>query len=178
MKRLDGCLLSGVGVLAVHQVAYSASNVLGADSVIGHGHLATAWLLAGFAALTGLVRSVTRSLRHRGTMPASLPALSTSILVGYVAMEAVERLLDGSSLVGLAGEAVFWLGLAATPLVAAALRAMTQTAHELARHLIGLGGQSEWPSAPTPSFGTTSVEVAPLLLRSDSVSRRGPPLRS
>jgi hypothetical protein len=178
MRRLDACLLSGVGVLAVHQLAYSASSLLGADSVVGHGHLATAWLLAGFAAVAGLTRSVTRSLRRRCSSVPSLGALSTSIAIGYAAMEAMERLIDGSSAPALFGEAVFWLGLAATPIVAVALRALTQSVQHFAQTLAARDEPRSWAPTALTVLGTTSIDLAPLLSRSGSVPRRGPPRRS
>lgn len=178
MKRFDASLLTGIGVLAVHQIAYSASSLLGAESAVGHGHLAAAWLLGGFVAVAGLARSVTRSLRNRKHAPASLGVMSLWVVLGYAGMESVERILDGSSVLGLAGEAVFWFGLLAAPLVAAALRSMTRSVHELAGRLIARHRSPEQRPDLPPPFAITSVELAPLLLRSDSVSRRGPPRRS
>ena len=177
MKRLDAALLVGVGVLAVHQLAYTASSMLGADSAVGHGHLAAAWLVGGFAAVVGLARSVARSLRRRQHSPLSPMAMSAAIGAGYAGMESLERFLDGSSVAGLVTEAVFWLGLLATPAVAAALRSMVRSIHELAERWVSVGPRAIRPRSAPATFGHTSIELAPLLLRSNTVSRRGPPVR-
>lgn len=177
MKRLDATLLVGVGVLAVHQLAYSASSMLGADSAVGHGHLAAAWLVGGFVAVIGLARSVTRSLRRRQHSPLAPVAMSLSVGLGYVGMESVERVFDGSSVTGLTGEAVFWLGLLATPIVATALRMMVRSVHELAERWVAAASAAARHAAVPTAFGHTSIELAPLLLLTDAVSRRGPPVR-
>jgi len=60
MERIDTALLAALGVLVVHQFAYSVSAVLGDTSSVAHGHLAVAWLLGSVAALAGLGVAMTR----------------------------------------------------------------------------------------------------------------------
>ncbi len=177
MRRLDSGLLALLGVLAVHQVAYSVATAAGAPSAVGHGHLAIAWLVAGLAAVAGLAIAVTRSLRSRRHLVGSRLRLTGLVAGGYATLEAVERVADGIPVSSLATEAVFWLGLAAAPLVAVALATMVRTADELIRALIEVRAD-DWPLSAPPSLRPTSIVLQPLLLRSESVSRRGPPVRS
>ena len=177
MRRLDSGLLAFLGVLAVHQIAYSISRAAGAPSAIDHGHLAVAWLLAGLAAVAGLTLAVTRSLRARRHHVGSRLLLAGIVAAGYTALEAIERAADGIPVSSLVTEAVFWLGLAAAPIVAVALSAMVRAADDLVRAFIE-ARTAEWPAAAPPSLFPTSVVLQPVLLRSESVSRRGPPVRS
>lgn len=178
MRRLDDVLLAGVGVLTVHQLAYTASAALGYESSIAHGHLAAAWLLGSLAALVGLASAVTRSLRRRSHDVGGLHSLSRCIVTGYAAMEALERTVDGVGAHSLLGEPVFWLGLAAAPAVAFVLRSAVGSAERIAEYIIAaVAPARSWPAIADPGLGATTVELVPLSTGSFTVSRRGPPVR-
>lgn len=177
MRRVDTALLAGVGTLTVHQVAYALAAAFEYGNEVGHGHLATAWILGSLAAIGTLVTSVARSLRSRRHEPLSLPLLTMMIGGGYVLMEGVERWLDGSSPILLLSELVFWLGLVGSPLVAVAFRWSLRVASEVASRLFDATSQSTWPRSVPNDMRSTSVELLPLVVRSHSVSRRGPPVR-
>ncbi|MGI9607254.1 MAG: hypothetical protein ACR2P0_14050 [Acidimicrobiales bacterium] len=176
MERIDAALLTGVGVLVVHQIAYSASAVLGLEESIAHGHLAVAWLLGSLAALCGVARAVTRSLRGRDHTASSFTALTGWITGGYVMLELGERWLDGSGALAFFGQPVFWLGIAAAPLVALALRWSVRSATRLTEWFITVEPAIDWPE---PVLQPLVVQVAErrCTTLSFTVSRRGPPAR-
>ena len=178
MRRLDDLLLTGVGVLAVHQAAYTVSAALGFESSIAHGHMAIAWLVGSLLALVGLGLAVTRSLRQRSHAIGSPHVLISSMLVGYTLMEAVERTYDGVGAFSLPTEPVFWLGVGLTPLVALVLRWSLGSAERIAELFVGgLRTRGSWPDPIIPVLGATEVVLAPLPSSSVAVSRRGPPVR-
>lgn len=176
MRRLDSLLLAGVGVLVVHQVAYSISTLAGYGNSVAHGHLAIAWMAGSLAALFALVRAVTRSLRCRNHQIGSNKGLTVVITSGYALLEGLERIADGLSLASLLSEPVFWLGLLLAPLLAVglnwSLRSVARLAVLVGRRNIGLDYSPE-PSCTLPAtalFGpipTTSLTI---------VSLRGPPV--
>lgn len=176
MQRLDSFLLAGVGVLIVHQVAYTVSALFGIETSIAHGHMAFAWFGGSLAMLGVLARSVTLSLKRRRYDALQSGSLALVISLGYTALEQIERLADGYGLVELFGEPVFWLGLALAPLVALVLHWSVRSAVELvATFLSSLTPQ--WSTrAPQPAFAV--VAAVPVTVQLSSVmSRRGPPVR-
>lgn len=175
MKRLDSALITGVGVLVVHQIGYAISAALGAEADIGHGHLAVAWLIASLAAVGALAKTITESLRSRHHDPLSLGFLTLLLSTGFVGLEATERWMNGSSPAALLGEAVFWLGLAASPVVALALRWSVRVAADAACVLLNAFGTQTWPQHAPTTLGHTSLLLTSLSCRSHTVSRRGPP---
>lgn len=176
MRRLDSILLGAVGVLVVHQVAYTASATLGYESSIAHGHLAFAWMAGSLAALVGLATAIARSLRSRNHVAASATSMTRWIAGGYLAMEALERTYDGAGAASLLSEPTFWLGVVAAPLVAFALRRSLDNAVRVVTAFI--------ETMQTPNWRPTRVVVPAtfqlLTVRTDSVSasvsRRGPPV--
>ncbi len=177
MQRLDSFLLAGVGVLMVHQVAYTVSALFGVESSIAHGHMAFAWFGGSLALLGVLARSVTRSLKRRRYDAGPPGSLALAISMGYVALEQIERLADGYGLLQLFGEPVFWLGMALAPLVALALHWSVRSAVQLVSNFLS-SSAPQWSTAtPQPAFAVAAC-VVPVTARLSSVmSRRGPPVR-
>lgn len=176
MRRLDSLLLAGVGVLVVHQVAYTVSAIFGIENSVAHGHLAVAWFGGSLALLGVLARSVTKSLKRRQHDPGNVTHLALAISAGYFAMEQLERLADGYGVAELFGEPVFWLGLAVAPLVALALHWSVRTVAEIATFFL---------NTPTITWGAASLQPVPVRVAPSPVpaqlatvvSRRGPPVR-
>ena len=73
MRRLDSLLLTGVGVLLVHQSAYTVSSLAGYKAAVTHGHLETAWLLGSLATIGALAVGLLFGCAPITPMP-SLPA--------------------------------------------------------------------------------------------------------
>lgn len=121
MARLDAILLAGVGILLVHQAAYTLTSLSGDESSIAHGHLQSAWLLASLGVLGALTRSILRSIRRRARGSVSELSLFAAIANGYLSLEMAERVWDGQGAFTLFTEPVIWVGLALAPLVALAL---------------------------------------------------------
>ncbi len=177
VRRLDSLLLAGVGIMAIHQIAYALATFGGSTSTVGHGHLETAWTLGSLAAIAGLASAVTQSLkrRHHTTLP--LAALAFTLGSGYTALELAERSLNGLDPVSLFGEAVFWIGLAAALPVAFALRASVRTVADLVLQLTDRVDERPFTyhvSGPARFSQTRRVPI-PLPVRSRPCSRRGPP---
>ncbi len=176
MARIDRSLLVFLGVLIAHEVAYLTSSVLGYENSVTHGHLKTAWLLGSVALLGVLARSVLRSLRRRHHTPGNPATLSALIAGGYVVVEQAERLVDGYSALTLFSEPVFWLGIAAAPLVAGVLvRSLESVAAATAR-LVGEALADPEPISPTCTLRSTSLRLRTTIFLSSGVSRRGPPV--
>jgi len=121
VARIDAILLTGIGVLLVHQGAYTLTALSGDEASIAHGHLQMAWLVASLGLLGALTRSVLRSLRGRAEATMSELSLFASISAGYLLLEQAERAWDGYGALALFHEPVFWIGLALAPFVALAL---------------------------------------------------------
>lgn len=176
MRRLDSILVGAIGVLIVHQLAYTASATLGYETSIAHGHLALAWMVSSLGALIALATAISRSLRARNHAAASTRALVRWIGGGYVAMEALERTYDGAGALSLVSEPAFWLGVVAAPLVAVALRSSLDNAVRAVAAFIQTIRAPKWRPArvvaPT-SFRLLTVQTDSV---SASVSRRGPPV--
>lgn len=178
VRRLDSLLLAGVGIMAIHQVAYAIAALTGSTSTVGHGHLELAWTLGGLLAILGLGSAVTTSLRRRRHDPLSPALLSLGLGVGYVGLEMGERMLDGYAATALFGEAVFWIGLAAVIPVALLLRASVRTVADLVLQLATRVDELPRPSVSTSGslpFGRTRRTPIPLPVRSRPCNRRGPP---
>ncbi len=177
MRKLDSLLLAGVGIMAIHQVAYTVAGLTGANTSVGHGHLELAWTFGSLFAILGLGSAITNSLRRRQHDPLSVPLLSAVLGIGYVGLEMAERSLDGIAATALFGEAVFWFGLAAVVPVAMLLRAAVRTVTELVLQLAATtGGQlPSFGSVDPAHFGRTRRTPILLPVRSRPVSRRGPP---
>ena len=175
MQRIDAVLLAGVGILSVHQGAYTLTALTGTESSIAHGHLQTAWLLASLGLLGVLSRSVLRSVKARTSEDISELALFGWIATGYFVLEQVERQWDGYGALTLFSEPVFWVGLALAPLVALALswslRSLETALHSYVRSQPRVP-RSRDCTAPLTSQ-TDRIPVAQFLLR--SAPRRGPP---
>ena len=171
---VDGVLLAGVGVLAVHQISYSVAGIFNNGPTSAHGHLALAWMLSSGAAVLGLARGVTASLRKRRHAP-SFAWLALPIMSGYAMLEIVERLAGGLSAASLTTEPAFWLGLAIAPLVAFGLQIATRTIEDL------LTGVLSGATSPPASQRVACIYPASLEYAWDhnelswSISRRGPP---
>jgi hypothetical protein len=175
MRRLDKVLLAAIGVLIVHQVAYTVSAIAGIQPSLVHGHLAVAWIGSSVAALLLLTRAVTRSLRARNHGVVDGFRLFGSIAGGYFFMEQFERALDGQSTFSLFAEPVFWLGLVATPLVAVALRWSVRAVERLASVFIPRQPVRVDSSHTEPSLAATALmgpAFPPLLF---TATLRGPP---
>ncbi len=178
MRRLDSLLLTGIGVLLVHQSAYTVTSLAGVKTAVSHGHLETAWLLGSLTAIGALARAITRSLRRRHYDHDRLEVLTAWIVVGYLGLESVERVANGLSATSLVGEPVFWLGLVFAPLVSAVLHWSLRT---VARIVIEVVERPTPPLAPINAaepLGLTSVRVAEPIFVSFALSRRGPPFVS
>ncbi|NNC81263.1 MAG: hypothetical protein HKN94_14060 [Acidimicrobiales bacterium] len=176
MKRLDATLLSAVGVLVVHQVAYTASATLGYESSVAHGHLAVAWLASSLAALVVLATAVTRSLRARRHRTSSLSALAGWIGGGYIVMESLERTYDGAGALSLFPEPVFWFGLVATPLVALGLRRAADSAVRAITSFVETMRAVRWPTVAAISPPAFELLFVSSNSATAAVSRRGPPV--
>lgn len=176
MKRLDATLLSAVGVLVVHQVAYTASATLGYESSVAHGHLAVAWLTSSLATLVMLAMAVTRSLRSRGHRTSSLPTLVGWIGGGYIVMEGLERTYDGAGALSLFSEPVFWLGLVATPLVALGLRRAADSAVQAITAFVETMRAVRWATVAILSPPAFELLFVSSNSATTAVSRRGPPV--
>lgn len=147
MARLDTILLAGVGILLVHQAAYTLTSLLGDESSIAHGHLQSAWLLASLGALGALTRSILRSIRKRTVGPVSELSLFASIGGGYIFLEMGERIWDGQGALSLFFEPVVWVGLALAPLVALALGWSLRSVEKAITHFVDQ--RRQW-FAPAP----------------------------
>lgn len=176
MHRFDLFLLSAVGVLLTHQVAYALVG-LSAQQTVSHGHLEAAWTYVPLALLMGLARSVTKSLQRRRFAGPSVRSLATYVAVGYFGLEMIERLAYGLDAVALVTEPVLWVGLVVACLVAAALHRAVMVATELALAWDSTT-RRRWPALATSARPTAAVEVAVTNVHHHSVvSRRGPPVR-
>lgn len=175
MRRLDSLLLTGVGVLLVHQSAYTVSSLAGYKTAVSHGHLEAAWLLGSLTSIGALARAVTQSLRRRRHETDRLSVLATWILLGYLVLEATERMANGLPASSLLAEPVFWFGLVFAPLIALTLHwSMRTVAQLVADAVCKLAAVN-----PTPVRGSsleaTSVLLPATIVFSFAVSRRGPP---
>lgn len=174
MERIDGVLLAGVGVLLVHQFAYTASALAGIETTGAHGHLGTAWLVGSFAALIVLARSIARSVRERNLQVNALP-LAALIGGGYALMEGVERIVDGHSLQTLFEQPVFWLGLAAAPLLALALHAAITTVEQILASVLSNDEPLRVRASRLCPAPTVRRDAVPAVVLVHSAPRRGPP---
>lgn len=176
MKRVDSGLLAFLGVLIAHEFAYLSSSALGYENSVAHGHLKTAWLLSSVAVLGLLSRAIITSLRRRRHDGSNVAKLTALIGTGYFFMEQFERALDGYGVFELFSEPVFWLGLAAAPLVAIALSWSLRSVEDAVSRFSTNSGVAVPPSAPfVCSLASTSVVALPSPVLSSVVSRRGPP---
>ena len=176
VSRIDSALLAGIGILGVHQIAYTLTALAGTESSVAHGHLQSAWLLASLGLLGALARSIVRSVRRRTTGHVSELALFAWIAGGYFVLEQAERTWDGYGALTLFSEPVFWIGLALSPLIALALtwsvrsleRALNHIVESLTRRPERMGAvPCSWPATGlVVAFDTALVLAAP---------RRGPP---
>lgn len=177
MRRLDSLLLAGVGIMAIHQIAYGIAPLVATGSTVGHGHLELAWTAGSLAAIAGLGSAIVGSLKRRNHLPLPLVTLSLLLASGYVSLEIAERVFNGMAATSLFSEAVFWIGLAAVVPVAVLLRASVQTVADLVLHLAQQA--DALPTFPPAASRTpfTRTGRIPLLLpiRSRPCSRRGPP---
>jgi len=173
MQRVDGLLLASAGVLLVHQSAYTVSAFAGFESTVGHGHLATAWLIGSFAALAAIARAIVRSVtsRHLRINVLSLAAL---VGLGYGAMEAVERIANGINPVTLTSEPVFWLGLALAPLIALLLHISITTVERVVASVMAPSTQ-RWSAKPQPLPPLFGQLLPIVIVDAHSATRRGPP---
>lgn len=180
MSRIDAILLAGIGVLLVHQGAYTLTALSGNETSIAHGHLQTVWLIASLGVLAALTRSVLRSLRHRARGQVSELTLFASIAGGYLLLEQMERAWDGHGAFALFSEPVFWVGLALAPLIALALGWSLRSVEKVIERFVGAIVPTRQTHAActlhiAPRFG----DVAPFDRRlAHSVPRRGPPVIS
>ncbi len=175
VRRLDTLLLAGVGVLAVHQVSYTISSLAGTESTIAHGHLGLLWLVASLGAVAGIARSVMRSIRQRG-LDISPVTLMVAIIGAYTMLESIERVASGLGATALFGEAVFWIGLAATPLVSLVLaRAVSSAVAAIAAGITSADPdrRSAQRVVPRRIGASTATELTGF---GSSQSWRGPPL--
>lgn len=177
MQRLDSLLLSAAGVLVLHQLAYMSSTLIGYEASVAHGHMAVAWFGGSLALLAVLASAIVRSLKRRQHLAASSGALTGRLIIGYTLMEQFERALDGYGTFDFFTEPVFWLGVAAAPFVAIALR---WSIGSVVRIAAAIAADALRPalikpmSVANPHLGF----VPPLGLQLASVvSRRGPPAR-
>jgi len=177
MRRLDSLLLTGVGVLLVHQFAYAASSVVGVKTAVTHGHLEVAWLLGSLSAIGALARAITRSLARRSHNPGHTRTLASWITTGYLALETLERVANGLNAATLVTEPVFWLGLALGPAVALILVWSVRTVAQFVADAL-VADRPRWsPRSTTSSLGATSISLPSPVLSAFVVSRRGPPLQ-
>ena len=174
MQRFDSLLLSALGVLIVHQVAYMTSSLVGYETSIVHGSLAVAWFGGSMLALGALARSLTHSLQRRNHTSLSPWALSGSIAAGYLLMEQFERAVDGYGTLSIFLEPVFWLGMLAAPLVAYLLHWSVRSLVELIEDAL-LAPAQTYARPQRTILSPLVLELSPLVVPLDSVSRRGPP---
>ena len=175
MLRIDAVLLAGVGILCVHQGAYTLTALTGTESSIAHGHLQTAWLLASLGLLGVLTRSILRSVKARRSEGISELALFAWIAGGYLVLEQAERAWDGYGPLTLFSEPVFWVGLALAPLVALALSSSIRSIESAIHSFVQARPRLPRPrprSVPSTS-PTVLVLVGPRFIR--TAPRRGPP---
>lgn len=176
MDRLDSLLLAAVGVLIVHQIAYTSSAVFGVETSGAHGHLAFAWFGGSIALLGALARAISVSLKKRQHDAGHVGVLASAIGVGYLAMELIERLVDGQGATTLFTEPVLWFGMALAPLVAIALHWSVRSVVERALEFL-TPAQRTW-TATTTSPLQPFFSVEPAFARiAVVVSRRGPPVQ-
>lgn len=176
MRRLDSLLLTGVAVLLVHQLAYTASSLAGVKTAVAHGHLEIAWLFGSLSAIAALARAVTRSLRRRRHTPGGTWSFTAWILTGYLTLETLERVANGLAATSLLSEPVFWLGLVLAPLVAAVLSWSMRTVAQLVADALVKRRAWEPENSTTTSLGNTSISLPSPLFSFLVVSPRGPPL--
>lgn len=176
MRRLDSLLLTGVAVLLVHQLAYTASSLAGVKIAVTHGHLEVAWLFGSLSAIGALASAVTRSLRRREHDLGGIWSFTGWITTGYLTLETVERVANGLAATSLLSEPVFWLGLLLAPLVAFALGWSLRTLARFAADVIVNHRLRVSATSASKSLGETSVSLPSPLFSSFMVSRRGPPL--
>ena len=176
VQRLDSLLLASIGVLLVHQVAYTASALLGYETSVAHGHMALAWFGGSIAVLCALARSITQSLKRRRHDATNVLTLFAAIAGGYLLLEQFERAVDGYGTFSLFSEPVFWLGMAVAPLVALALHWSVRSVARLVAFVAVTARTSRWQEPqPLRSFGI-ALGITPVSLQLASVvSRRGPP---
>lgn len=175
VRRIDALLLAGVGVLLVHQFSYTASSLIGVKTAVTHGHLEIAWLIGSLTTIGALARAVTRSLRRRHHEPGTVLSFTKTILIGYLGLEAIERVANGLNVMSLLGESVFWLGLLIAPFVAWILRWSLRTVERFVATSLDSSTDLEFTSRSATSLGVTSVVLLPQIFFSFMVSRRGPP---
>jgi len=180
MARLDALLLAGIGVLLVHQGAYTLTALTGEQASIAHGHLQVAWLVASLGLLGALTRSALRSLRHRVVGTVSELSLFASIGGGYFVLEQAERAWDGYGALALFHEPVFWVGLALAPLVALALswslRSVEQVLVRLAASALHLRSTRSAPLTLASFHLLLDLSLERYLVL--AAPRRGPPVVS
>ncbi len=176
MAMLDRSLLAFLGVLIAHEVAYLTSSIAGYGNSVAHGHLKTAWLVGSVALLAVATRAVVTSLRRRRHHVGQPTQLAALIATGYVSLEQLERLADGYSLTTLFSEPVFWIGIAAAPLIAVLLTRALRTVELVAARLIDSRDDCPVSAVVPQTLGATSVRTLSTLLRSSVVSLRGPPV--
>jgi lysylphosphatidylglycerol synthetase-like protein (DUF2156 family) len=175
MRRLDSLLLTGVGVLLVHQSAYAVSSLGGYKTAVTHGHLEVAWLFGSLTAIGALARAVTRSLRKRRYAHDHLATLTMWIVSGYLVLETFERVANDLAATSLLSELVFWLGLLFAPLVALVLRWSMQTVARIVADAVASRDDTVRTGPPPSSLASTSVRLPAHIFFAFTVSRRGPP---
>ena len=176
MSRIDSVLLAGIGILGVHQLAYTLTALAGTETTIAHGHLQSAWLLASLGLLAALARAVVRSIRRRVDADVSELALFAWISGGYLMLEQAERAWDGYGSLALFNEPVFWIGLALAPLVALTLAWSVRSLERVLDHIVLALTRRPARPVSTPRIWATSGLVRtfdPALVL--AAPRRGPP---
>ncbi len=180
MSRIDAILLAGIGVLLVHQGAYTLTALTGSETSVAHGHLQTVWLVASLGVLAALTRSILRSLRLRSRGEVSELTLFAAIAGGYCLLEQAERAWDGYGALALFSEPVFWVGLALAPLVALALGWSLRSVEKVIDRFVA----ARLPAAHSHTscrlqLAPGITDLAPFERRlAHSVPRRGPPIVS
>ena len=176
MQRLDSLLLASVGVLLVHQVAYTTSALLGYEASVAHGHMALAWFGGSLAVLCALARAITRSLKRRHHNAPSEYRLFAAVAGGYVLLEQLERAVDGYGTFALFNEPVFWLGMAVSPLIALMLHWSVRSVERLVAFIAVTSRPPRRPERTSAGEFDIASTVVPLARQLASVvSRRGPP---
>ncbi len=176
VRRIDTLLLTGVGVLVVHQVSYALNALTGSESSIAHGHLGPLWLVASIAAVAGLARSAVQSIQGRG-LEISPVSLMIAIIGAYTVLESAERIAGGLGATTVFGEAVFWIGLVAAPLVACVLSAAVARLADAIAALVESPAPKPQSAAPSTTPRRLLSTPARLAGFGNSQSWRGPPVR-
>lgn len=176
LSLVDFTLLGGFGTLVAHEIAYVPSAFSRAP--VAHGHLPLLWAVVSPLALLAVGSFVVRSLRSRpGTRMVSASQLGSAMAAIFIAMEVVERLVNGLPVGSLVSEGVMWACLAIIPIVAVVLSRLISSAVEAVVEWIGIPARPSFIPLPSkPLFDQVSgFDLGQVF--SFSQSRRGPPVR-